>query len=44
MKRIPVLLSVLLVSGTVLAQTAAPPPSRDGGHDRWREHAEQKFG
>jgi hypothetical protein len=44
MNRIPVLLSVLLVSGTVLAQTAAPPPPQDGGRERWRERADQKFG
>jgi len=46
MKRLPLLLSTLLVSGTVLAQTAAPPPP-DAGRDRMRDHmrerAEQKF-
>jgi Ca2+-binding EF-hand superfamily protein len=48
MKRLPLLLSTLLVSGVVFAQSATPPPPQEGGRERMREHmrerAEQKFG
>jgi len=48
MKRIPLLLTALLVSGASFAQSAAPPPPQDGGgrermRDHMRERAEQKF-
>jgi Ca2+-binding EF-hand superfamily protein len=47
MKRLPLLLTALLLSGAALAQSATPAPS-EGGHERMREHmrerAEHKFG
>ena len=42
MNRIALLLTGLLASTCVLAQTAAPPPA-DGARQRWQDFAEQKF-
>lgn len=47
MKRIPLLLTAMLLSGTAFAQTATPPPERrmdpEQMHGAWRERAEHKF-
>jgi hypothetical protein len=47
MKRLPLLLTAMLLSGTAFAQTATPPPERrmdpDQMHEQWRARAEQKF-
>jgi Ca2+-binding EF-hand superfamily protein len=47
MKRLPLLLTAMLLSGTAFAQTATPPTERrmdpEQMHGAWREHAEQKF-
>ena len=43
MKRSILLFTGLLLAAPVLAQTAAPP-AREGGHERWQQRADQKFG
>jgi Ca2+-binding EF-hand superfamily protein len=47
MKRLPLLLTAMLLSGAAFAQTATPPPERrmdpEQMHGPWRERAEHKF-
>jgi Ca2+-binding EF-hand superfamily protein len=42
MKRISLLLGTLLVSTTVLAQSAAPP-AQDAGRQRWHDRSDTRF-
>ena len=42
MKRSLFLITGLLATSVVLAQSAAPPP-QDGGRERWKERADAKF-